>query len=30
VLRVLNHETGKFEALSVEWEEENVTALKSA
>jgi carbonic anhydrase len=30
VLRVLNHETGKFEPLSVEWEEENVTALKSA
>ncbi len=30
VLRVLNHETGKFESLSVEWEDENVTALKSA
>ena len=30
VLRVLNHETGKFEPLSVEWEDENVTALKSA
>ena len=30
VLRVLNHESGKFEALSVDWEEENVTVLKSA
>ena len=30
VLRVLNHESGKFESLSVEWEEENVTVLKSA
>lgn len=30
VLRVLNHETGKFESLSVEWEEETVTHLKSA
>jgi carbonic anhydrase len=29
VLRVLNHETGKFEPLSVEWEEESVTHLKS-
>jgi carbonic anhydrase len=30
VLRVLNHESGKFEALSVDWDEENVTVLKSA
>jgi carbonic anhydrase len=30
VLRVLNHESGKFESLSVDWEEENVTVLKSA
>lgn len=30
VLRVLNHDSGKFEALSVDWEEENVTVLKSA
>lgn len=29
VLRVLNHDTGKFEALSVDWEEENVAVLKS-
>lgn len=30
VLRVLNHETGKFEALSVDWEDEPVAHLKSA
>ena len=30
VLKVLNHDTGKFEPVSVEWEEESVTHLKSA